>query len=101
MSGSQGPKEGRFATVFFILCFLVLGYFLYVVLQPFFSSLFLAVMLTVVFRPLFRELNRLVRGRSALASLITCLLILLLIVLPMFFLGAAITRQSLNLYQAI
>ena len=101
MSGSQGPKEGRFATVFFIVCFLVLGYFLYVVLQPFFSSLFLAIMLTVVFRPLFRELNRMFRGHSAVASLITCLLILLLIVLPMFFLGAAITRQSMNLYQTI
>jgi predicted PurR-regulated permease PerM len=42
-----------------------------------------------------------VRGRRALASLITCLLILLLIVLPLFFLGIVITKQSMNLYQTL
>ena len=91
----------RFATVFFIICFLIIGYFLYIILQPFFSILLLATILTVVFRPLFREVVKAVRGRQALASLITCLLILLLIVLPMVFLGAAVTKQSMNLYQTI
>jgi predicted PurR-regulated permease PerM len=101
MGGSFRTSELRFATVFFVICFLVIGYFLYVILRPFFSILLLATILTVVFRPLFREVAKAVRGRQALASLITCLLILLLIVLPMFYLGVVITKQSMNLYQTI
>jgi predicted PurR-regulated permease PerM len=91
----------RFATVFFVICFLIIGYFLYLILRPFFSILLLATILTVVFRPLFREVAKAIRGREALASLITCLLILLLIILPIFFLGVVVTKQSMNLYQTI
>jgi predicted PurR-regulated permease PerM len=101
MGVSLKTSQVRFATVFFVLCFLIIGYYLYVILKPFFSILLLATILTVVFRPLFREVLKVIRGRRTLASLITCLLILLLIVLPMFFLGVVVTKQSMNLYQTI
>src|SRR5437867_8911843 len=102
MSGTS--KDGgntRFATLFFLACFLILGYLLVVILEPFLSQLLWACVLTVVFHPLFRKILKLSRGRRAAASLITCLLILLLFVLPVSWLVVAITQQSIGLYQEI
>ncbi len=95
---SRGP---RFATAFFLICFLVLGYFLFVILQPFFSQLLWAGVLTVVFSPVFRRILRLSGGRRALASLVTCLLILLLFVLPLSWIAIIISQQSMNLYESL
>ena len=102
MSGTS--KDGgntRFATIFFLACFLILGYLLIVILEPFLSQLLWACVLTVVFLPLFRKILKLSRGRRTAASLITCLLILLLFVLPVSWLVVAITQQSIGLYQEI
>lgn len=98
---SPEPKSSLFASLFFIGCFLVVLYFLFVILSPFFTTLLWASVLTVVFFPLFRELLGLTRGRRALASLVSCLLVLLMIVLPVFYLAVAVTRQSIDLYQNV
>src|SRR5206468_1489243 len=55
----------------------------------------------VVFLPLFRKILKLSRERRTAASLVTCLLILLLFVLPVSWLAVAITQQSIGLYQDI
>lgn len=91
----------RFATVFFILCFAVITYFLYRILAPFISTLIWATVLTVVFLPLFHRVLTSLRGRRTVAALITCILILLLIILPVTFLGVLITQQSIAIYQNI
>lgn len=101
---NERPKEPgltRFSTLFFIGCFAIVVYFLYLILSPFFSILLWAGVLTVVFLPLFRVVLRHCRGQRTLASLITCLLILLLIVLPVFLLGLVVTHQSVALYQTV
>ena len=98
---STRPGLSRLATVFFAGCFVVITYFLYRVFAPFFSALLWAVVLTVVFLPLFKFVLARVRGRRTAAAIITCLLILLLIVLPVTFLGVLITQQSIALYQSI
>ncbi len=98
---AKDSSKPRFAMVFFIACFLILGYLLIVILRPFFSELLWAGVLTVVFLPLFRKVLRMSRGRRTIASLITCLLILLLFVLPVSWIAVAITQQSIGLYQDI
>ncbi len=103
MSAERTGATGlsRYAMVFFIVCFLLVGYALYLIFRPFFSVLVWASVLTVVFSPLFKRILKRTRGRRTAASLITCLLILLLIVLPMTSLAALITQQSISLYHGI
>lgn len=101
---SSDPKETgspRFATVFFVSCFLLIGYFLFVILRPFFATLLWAGVLTVVFLPLFRRTLVFLRGRRAAAAIITCFLILLVIVLPVFSLGILVTQQANDLYHSL
>jgi predicted PurR-regulated permease PerM len=99
---SSEPRGlSRYATIFFVTCFLLIGYFLFLVFRPFFTILVWASVLTVVFWPLFRELLRFSRGRRTLSALITCLIIFLLIVLPVTLIGVVVTQQSISIYQAI
>jgi len=100
---NESPAAGlsRLATVFFIVCFAGIIYFLYRIFAPFFSVLVWATVLTVVFFPVFHRVLKRVRGRRTAAAFITCVLILLLIVLPVTFIGVLVTQQSIALYQNI
>jgi predicted PurR-regulated permease PerM len=98
---SKAVGLSRFATIFFIACFALLAFFLYQVFEPFFSTLVWATALTVIFQPLFRKLEHWTRAPRAVAALLTCLLILILIVLPITLLGVLLTQQTISLYQDI
>ncbi len=101
MTASEPRGLSRFALIFFIVCFLVTGYFLFLIFRPFFSILVWAAVLAVVFWPVFREVLRFCRGHRSLASLATCIIILLLIVLPISLLGVVVTQQSVSIYHAL
>jgi predicted PurR-regulated permease PerM len=87
--------------VFFIVCFAGVIHFLYCIFAPFFSVLVWATVLAVVFLPVFHRVLNGVRGRRTVAAFITCALVLLLIVLPVTFIGILVTQQSIALYQSI
>ena len=91
--------KSRLAIVFFLVCFAAVTYFLYRIFAPFLSVLAWAIVLAVIFYPLFERILSRVRRRRNVAAAITCFLILLLIVLPVTFLGIIITQQSIALYQ--
>jgi predicted PurR-regulated permease PerM len=55
----------------------------------------------MVFLPLFDRILKFTRGRRTLAAFVTCVLILLLIVLPVTYLGFLMTQQSIALYENI
>jgi len=99
MTPARSSSSFRLVTLFFVACFLVVLYFLFEILQPFFTILIWASVLTVVFWPLFGRVLGLCRGRRAAASILTCLIVLLMIVVPVVYLSAAIARQSMSLYQ--
>jgi predicted PurR-regulated permease PerM len=100
-NGSTPAGLPRFAILFFVACFAVIIFFLYQVFAPFFTAIIWAIVLTIVFSPLFRRMLGIVRGRRTEAAFITCVLILILIVLPVTILGVLITQQSIALYQSV
>jgi predicted PurR-regulated permease PerM len=95
------PGFSTLATAFFIACFALVGYCLYLIFSPFFSLLIWASLLAVVFHPLFEWNLKWLRGRRSLSAIATCLAILLLIVIPLTVLGILLTRQSIALYHSI
>jgi predicted PurR-regulated permease PerM len=98
-NGNQGMS--RPAAAFFLVCFLLTCFAMYVVFRPFFSILVWACVLTVVFQPLFRLCLRRFGNRRVLASAVSCGLILVLIVVPVTFLAILIGQQSIGLYHSV
>lgn len=82
---------------FFVLLFIV-SYLAFAIIWPYLTPLFLAVVLAVLFAPIYRRLLRWFRGRKAVASLLTVTVVLLVILIPVIFLGILMFQEAVNLY---
>lgn len=85
---------------FFVLLLgvLVLAFFLFL---PYLTTLAVAATFAVVTCPLHRRLVFLLRKREGLAALLTVLLTILLVLLPLSFIGTQVVRESQHLYERI
>lgn len=76
---------GALALVFFIL-------------RPFLAPLILGMVFAVVLQPLYRRLVTRFGGRESLASLATVFITIILILIPMFFIGFQILKEAQEVY---
>ncbi|WP_343707311.1 AI-2E family transporter [Flavobacterium sp.] len=93
----SNKKKELFDTIlqlFFI--FLLVGFCLKLLL-PFFMPILWAVILSVVFYPFFNSLQRILKGRKALASVVITVLIIAIMVLPLIYFLKAATGNFLEL----
>ncbi len=89
ISNSNGTK-------YFLLVFMVSIFFFGRILWPFWSILVLAFLLSNLFRPTYGFLSR--RLPESLSSVLTCLLIIAIVIIPLVFFIFALTDEALNLY---
>jgi len=82
------------ATIFVILA--VMSFFL---LKPILLSIIIGIILAFIFNPVYARLNNFVHSKNLSASLI-CLLLILLIILPVWFLTPILIDQSFKIYLA-
>lgn len=68
---------------------------------PFFMAMFWAAMLSMTFRRPYRLLRLRLKGKENLAALITTLFIVVLVVLPGFFIVLALVNESVGVYNKI
>ncbi|MFO7806836.1 MAG: AI-2E family transporter [Candidatus Moraniibacteriota bacterium] len=67
----------------------------YVIFKPFLVALFLAFVLYTLFRKIYLNLNKKLGGRKSLSSLLMCILIIFIVILPIFgTLGLAISETT-------
>ena len=96
------PAEDRaafptqFARLFFGVITLLVLYFSYLIIKPYLLDIFMALVLFFTAKPLFLALTRLLRGYKVLASGLTCLILLLIILIPLFSLMSIIATQALE-----
>lgn len=91
-------REHLFAAFFFVaFCFLL--YQFYRILSDFIGPLSYAALLAFIFYPLQTRLRRLVGGRDGLAAGLMTLAVLLLVVVPMLYLLAVVSTESVALYE--
>jgi predicted PurR-regulated permease PerM len=93
------PQEGfptRFARLFFAVITLLVLYFSYLIIKPYLLDIFMALVLFFTAKPLYHALVRLLRGWKVLASGLTCLILLLIILIPLFSLMGIIAAQALD-----
>jgi predicted PurR-regulated permease PerM len=86
----------HFARIFFGVITLLVLYYAYLIIKPYLLDIFMALVLFFTARPLYVGLCRLLRQRRALASAITCVILLLVILIPLFSLMSIIATQALD-----
>lgn len=70
-------------------------------IQGFLLACFWAAVLAIIFRNTFRRLRIKFKGKDNLAAVMTTVFILLVVILPLFFITVALVDQSSKLYQNI
>ena len=60
--------------------------------------IFWAVVLTILFYPVYRRILTFVKGRAAVASLLTILFILIVVLVPVYILGTLVASEAISLY---
>lgn len=78
------------------------GYMVWEVAKPFLSALALSAVIVTICYPLYDRLLRITpRHNRTIASLLSTLLVLLVIILPLFMISSLVIREVINLYQDI
>lgn len=93
-------REHLFA-VFFFLAFCFLLYQFYLILSDFLGPLSYAALLAFIFHPVYQRLRRLLHDREALAATLMTTAVILLVIVPTFYLLAMITTESVSFYEDI
>ena len=114
MKPQTAPPEhtpgGKIATVeavsinaHYVLFFLMIIVFLgcFAVIRPYLHPILLAVILGFVMSPVHQKIERLVGGRKNTAAGLSCILLTLVVVLPLFFIMFAMIRQAVTSFNAI
>jgi len=90
------------ASVIFLLIILVLVLLAsFFVLRPFLTEIIIAIVLVSIFYPVYNWLLAKLKGRKSIASLIMCLLILLLIIIPLTNFIFYLSGRSIQAYGVI
>lgn len=81
---------------YFLVVFIISIFFFGRILWPFWSILVLAFLLTNLFLPIYNLISR--RIPESVASALTCLLIIAIVIVPLVFFVFALADEALNLY---
>jgi len=92
----QDGFPNQFARLFFGVITLLVFYYSYEIIKPYLVDIFLALVLFFVARPLYQALTVVLFGKRSLASLFTCLILALIIILPLITLVGIVASQALE-----
>jgi predicted PurR-regulated permease PerM len=85
---------------FLLVVILVSAAFVWIVL-PFYGAILWGVVIAIVFRPLYLRVLRDIPRRPTIAALLTVLVILLLVILPITFVGSLLVQEAVSTYERI
>lgn len=86
---------------FLIFCLVAAFTFLGKILLPFLTVIFVAAVLTIAFYPLYKRILKLFRGWERSASLLTCLIVILVIIVPITVFIILLANEGVATYQLI
>lgn len=87
-------------TLFITLLIVVTVAFGWIV-RPYFGSIFWAAILAIIFYPIQRMWLRWFRQRATLSAVVTLISIFAIVLVPLYFLGNALVRESIAVYQGL
>ncbi len=83
---------------FFVAIFLAVLALNLAMFLPFMGAVVIALTLVTIFDPIYKKINKFLNDKRSWASFITVLLVLLVIVIPIFFLGTLVIKESSIIY---
>lgn len=86
---------------FFFFLFLAVGVSVFFIFQPFLTAIVAAAILAALFKRPYHFLERLMRGHRGMSAFLTCLLVIVIIVTPLFFILSLAINEANNLYQVV
>jgi predicted PurR-regulated permease PerM len=87
--------------VFFVVLLMAATIGFLWIVQGFLESVFWAALLASLFHSIHVRLMERLKGRGSLSAMLVLVMILLIVILPLFFVGLAVTRETLSLYQRV
>ncbi|MDI6852408.1 MAG: AI-2E family transporter [Deltaproteobacteria bacterium] len=91
----------RLARMFLGVITLIVLYYSYVIIKPYLIDIFLAFVLFITARPLYRALTKVFFRKKIIASVATCLILALFIIIPLLTLAGIIANQALEFSEFI
>src|SRR3990167_1285995 len=86
--------------LFIILLVFISAVFIWVI-RPYIGSIFWAAVLASIFYPVQKFWLRISKERKSLSAVLSLLTIFFIVLVPLYFLGNAVVRESINLYQRL
>ncbi len=86
---------------FLLFCLIASIVVVYFILQPFLILLIVAAVFAFLFQPIYKKFLRLTRKRASLSAFITTIITIILVILPIAFIGTLILKEATGLYQAL
>jgi predicted PurR-regulated permease PerM len=93
-------KEG-FSNIFLLVILLGILYLCYLLFRPFLYEITIAGILVTIFYPIYLKIVYWTRGRMFFSSLILCLFILLILIIPFTFFLYYLANEALALYSSL
>lgn len=91
----------NFAGYFLLAAIIVLFYFLFILFRPFFTILVFGVFFATIFYPIYKRIKDLFGGHERVASIVTCVITFLVIVLPLSLFSALLINEGVNAFNDI
>ncbi|HEX2254633.1 MAG TPA: AI-2E family transporter [Thermoanaerobaculia bacterium] len=95
------PRPGRptrFGSFFLLFLVVATAVLFFWMVRMFFVPVLLAAVLATLFHPLYRRLASLTRGRRGAAAFLTCLVLFIVLLLPLYLVIDLVTREALDLF---
>lgn len=90
------------SSIYFLLfCLAVALAVVYFVIKPFFGPLILAAVFAFLFQSIYQRILGIIKKKEGLASFLTMIVAIVLILLPIIFLGNKIVKESQQLYHVL
>ena len=88
----------RLEVSFFLLFILGISVLVFFIFKPYFVALFLAVVFAIISKPVYHFFLRRLRGYKSLASFITVIFVLMVILTPLTFFSVLLFDEARDLY---
>lgn len=92
------PKSPINFLLLFLAAALVAAYF---IIKPFLGPLILAAVLAFIFQPVYLKWLKIIRDKKSSAALLTVIVAVILVLLPIVFLGSQIVKEASQLYNSL
>jgi len=93
--------EKNFPHIFFLVLVLLVSAAFVGLIGEFMMGIFWAVILTILFHNMYDRLTLRLKGRTNLAAALTMLFILLIVILPVLFIGSSLVSESIYYYDKV